>query len=112
MQKNNYSTIIDFGSSELRLGVFNKNRSKLFFQSKKIFEKNNHIEYLEKINLLIKDAESKVSTHIENLTVLYDSLTFFTVNLSVKKKIDQIDFKDFCSLVILNKSINKRLLYK
>ena len=42
MQKDNYSTIIDFGSSELRLGVFDDKFSKLFFQSKDISQKNNY----------------------------------------------------------------------
>ena len=45
MKKNNHSTIIDFGSSELRLGVFDNKLSKLFFQSKDIFQKDNFEEY-------------------------------------------------------------------
>ena len=100
--KDKYSSIIDFGSSELRLGVFSENFSKLFFQSKKIIQNNNHEEYLEKVNLLVRDAESKISTHLENLTVLYDSPDIYTIDLSIKKKIDQkITFKDFCSSIIL-----------
>ncbi len=39
MKKNNYQTIIDYGSSELRLGVFDNKFSKLFFQSKSISKK-------------------------------------------------------------------------
>ena len=46
MKKDNYSTIIDFGSSELRLGVFDNKLSKLFFQSKDISQKSNNEEYL------------------------------------------------------------------
>ena len=42
MKINNYSTIIDFGSSELRLGVFDNKLSKLFFQSKNISQKDNY----------------------------------------------------------------------
>ena len=56
MLKNKYSTIIDFGSSELRLAVFNEKLSKLFFQSKKIIQKKNYHEYFESINLLINDS--------------------------------------------------------
>ena len=73
MQKDNYSTIIDFGSSELRLGVFDNELSKLFFQSKDIFQKDNYEEYLKSINLLIREAENKISAHLENITVLYDT---------------------------------------
>ena len=69
MSKDKYSTVIDLGSSELRLAVFNEKLSKLFFQSKKVLQKNNHNEYFESINLLIKKAENKISSHLENLVV-------------------------------------------
>ena len=53
MSKDKYSSVIDFGSSQLRLGVFNENQSKLYFNSKKIIQKNNYDEYLKKIKLLM-----------------------------------------------------------
>ena len=119
MLKDKYSSVIDFGSSELRLGVFNENQSKLYFNSKKIIQKNNHDEYLEKIKLLIRDAESKISTHLENLTVLYDSSDIFTIELSIKKKLEQkITLKDFCSSIVLeakqlikNSYPNKKIIH-
>ena len=119
MSKDKYSSVIDFGSSELRLGVFNENQSKLYFNSKKIIQKNNYDEYLEKIKLLIRDAESKVSTHLENLTVLYDSSDIFTIELSIKKKLEQkITLKDFCSSIVLeakqlikNSYPNKKIIH-
>ena len=86
MQKDNYSTIIDFGSSELRLGVFDDKLSKLFFQSKDISQKDNFEEYLKSINFLIREAENKISAHLENITVLYDTPEIFTIDLSIKKK--------------------------
>ena len=119
MSKDKYSSVIDFGSSELRLGVFNENQSKLYFNSKKIIQKNNHDEYLEKIKLLIRDAESKISTHLENLTVLYDSSDIHTIELSIKKKLEQkIALKDFCSSIVLeakqlikNSYTNKKIIH-
>ena len=119
MSKDKYSSVIDFGSSELRLGVFNENQSKLYFNSKKIIQKNNYDEYLEKIKLLIRDAESKISTHLENLTVLYDSSDIFTIELSIKKKFEQkITLKDFCSSIVLeakqlikNSYSNKKIIH-
>lgn len=102
MPKSNYSTIIDFGSSKLRLGVFDNKLSKLFFQSKKIQNKNNYEEYLKSIKLLIREAENKISTHLENIIVLYDSSELLTVELSIKKKVEQnISFREACSLMIL-----------
>ena len=59
MKNNSYLTIIDFGSNELRLGVFDKKFSKLFFQSIIISNKNNYEEYSSSINLLIREAEKK-----------------------------------------------------
>ena len=119
MSKDKYSSVIDFGSSELRLGVFNENQSKLYFNSKKIIQKNNYDEYLEKIKLLIRDAESRISTHLENLTVLYDSSDIFKIELSIKKKLEQkITLKDFCSSILLeakqlikNSYPNKKIIH-
>ena len=84
MLKDKYSTVIDFGSSELRLAVFNENLSKLFSQSKKILQKKNYSEYFDSINLLIKEAESKISTHLEDLIVLYESAYIYSIDLSIK----------------------------
>jgi len=119
MKKNNYSTIIDFGSSELRLGVFDNKLSKLFFQSKDIYQKDNYEEYLKSTNLLIRDAENKISTHLKNITVLYDTSNIFTIDLSIKKKLDQkIIFKEICSSIILEANqlikdcyINKKIVH-
>ena len=119
MQKDNYSTIIDFGSSKLRLGVFDDKFSKLFFQSKDISQKNNYEEYLKSINFLIREAENKISTHLENITVLYDTSKIFTIDLSIKKKLDQKTiFKDICSSIILEANqlikdcyINKKIIH-
>ena len=119
MQKDNYSTIIDFGSSELRLGLFDDKFSKLFFQSKDISQKNNYEEYLKSINFLIREAENKISTHLENITVLYDTSKIFTIDLSIKKKLDQKTiFKDICSSIILEANqlikdcyINKKIIH-
>ena len=36
MNKNNYSTVIDFGSNNLRLSVFNKDSKNIFSISKEI----------------------------------------------------------------------------
>ena len=102
MKKDNYSTIIDFGSSEIRLGVFGSNLSKLFFQSKNISEKKNYDEYSKSVSFLIREAENKISNHLENATVMYDNPKMFTIDISIKKKLDKkIIFKDVCASIIL-----------
>ena len=105
MQKNNYLTIIDYGSSELRLGVFDNKLSKLFIQSKVIFQKDSYEEHSKSINFLIREAENKISAHLEDITILYDTSEIFTIDISIKKKLDQkIIFKDICSSIILEAS--------
>ena len=119
MKKNNYKTIFDFGSSELRLGVFDNKFSKLFFQSIDIAYKNNYEEYSKSINFLIREAEKKISTHLENITVLYDTSEIYTIDLSIKKKLDQtINFQNVCSSLTLEANqlikdcyINKKVIH-
>ena len=85
----NLDTIIDFGSKNLRLVVFNHS-------SEIIYSSNiNTTEVLESENLdnslnkLIRDAEKKLSTHLVDVNVLYDSSKFNFVDLSIKKSFDQ-----------------------
>ena len=57
---------------------------------------------LKSINFLIREAEKKISSHLENITVLYDTSEICTIDISIKKKLDQkIIFKDVCSSLIL-----------
>ena len=119
MKKDNYSTIIDFGSRKLRLGVFDNKLSKLFFQSKTISQNTNYEEYLKSINFLIREAENKISSHLENISVLFDTSDISTIDLSIKKKLDQkIFFKDVYSSIILEANqlikdcyINKKIIH-
>ena len=102
MNKSNYSTILDFGHSKLRLGVFNKNLENVYSNSKKIFEKNNIEEYSNTVKLIIKDAEKNIANHLENIIVLYDSSQIHSLDLSIKKDFDQnVYFKDINSSLIL-----------
>ena len=102
MNKSNYSTILDFGHSKLRLGVFNKKLENIYSTSKNIIEKKNNEEYSKTIKLIIKDAEKNISDHLENVIVLYDSPQIHSVDLSIKKDFDQnVYFKDINSSLIL-----------
>ena len=66
MKKSNFLCVIDYGSSLLRLGVFDEKFNCLHSSSKKILENNNHDEYLKSINLLVKEAEKKISSHLNS----------------------------------------------
>ncbi len=119
MNKNKYSTIIDYGSSNFRLGIFNENLENLYISSKAVVEKNDYNEHFSSINFLIKDAEKKISNHIENIVVLYDDKDISSVDLSIKRDFDQkIFIDDIYSSIILeanqlikNNYINKKIIH-
>ena len=78
-----FETIIDLGSKNLRLGVFDETSKKIYYSEEII------IDSLENsLSILIKDAEKNLSTHIENVVVLYDSPKFYSLDLSIKKVFD------------------------
>ena len=55
----------------------------IFDQSSKIIYTSQQqiIDNLEKsLNILIRDAEKKLATHIENVIVLYDSSKFYSLD--------------------------------
>ena len=102
MKKNNLSTIIDFGASKLRLGVFDENLTNLFFQTKEVYQNDNFEEYLKSVKSIIREAENKISTHIETITVLYDTPEIRSIDFCIKKKLDQsTNFKEVISSIIL-----------
>ena len=119
MKKSKYSTVIDFGKSNLRLGVFNENSKNIFSISKDIIQKDDFTEHSKILNLLIRSAEKKVSTHLENIIVLYDHPKIFSIDLSIKKDFDQIVFvKDIYPSLIMeanqlisNNYINYKILH-
>ena len=94
MKKNNYLAVIDHGSSKLRLGIFNNKFDYLYSSSKDILDKNNQDEISKLINFLIKDAEKKISNHINDVILLHDDAKIFSIDLSVKKIFDQKSLLD------------------
>ena len=80
---NNFDAVIDCGSQNLRLGIFDRTLKNIYSSEKKI------TDTLEKtLNIIIKDAEKNLSTHIENVIVLFDSSKFFSLDFSIKKVFD------------------------
>jgi len=119
MNKNNYLTIVDFGSSNLRIGVFNENSKNIFSNAKEVNEKDDYSEHSNTINLLIRDAENKISTHLKNVIVLYDNSEIYSIDISLKKEFDQFVFvKDIYNSLILeanqlvsNNYINEKIIH-
>ena len=86
---NNFDTVIDFGSKNLRLGVFDQS-SELIYSSKIKFVEDSENENLDKsLDKLIRDAEKQLSTHLIDVNVLYDSSEYNFLEFSIKKSFDQ-----------------------
>ena len=119
MNKSNLYTVIDYGSSTTRLGVFNENLNNLFISFTEIIEKDNFEEHNKSVNNLIKTAEKKISNHIDNVTLLYDSPEIYSIDLSIRKDFDQkINVSEVYSSIMLeanqlikNNYINKKIMH-
>ena len=86
---NNLDTVIDFGSKNLRLGVFNQSSEIIYSSNINTTELLENEKLDKSLNKLIRDAEKKLSTHLVDVNVLYDSSKFNFVGLSIKKTFDQ-----------------------
>ncbi len=80
---NSFDAIIDVGSKNLNLSVFNNKNKSIYSSKKKI------TDTLEKsLNILVRDAEKYLSSHIDDVVVLYDSPKYCSLDLSIKKVFD------------------------
>ncbi len=79
-----FETIIDFGAQNLKLSIFNVN-NEIVYSSKQQIINNSE----KSLDTLIRDAEKYLSTHIDNIVVLYDSSKFYSLDISIKKVFDQ-----------------------
>ena len=123
--KNNYNTLIDFGSSNIRVGVLeNKNVSKNIFldkecQSNLKIKEFNISQSKEIIYHLIQKMEKKYGTHLDNVNLMIDTSDLFSIDISIKKKFDKkkIDVNDISRLVLESKLLiqknynNKKILH-
>ena len=98
---NNLDTVIDFGSKNLRLGVFNQSSEIIYSSNIKIIEDSENENLDKSLDKLIRDAEKQLSTHLIDVNVLYDSSEYNFLELSIKKYFDQPTFisKYYKSLV-------------
>tara|TARA_A100001011_G_scaffold380302_1_gene447452 strand:- start:416 stop:1567 length:1152 start_codon:yes stop_codon:yes gene_type:complete len=78
-----FETIIDFGTKNLKIGIFNKESKNIYSSQQKIINNGE-----ESLNNLIKDAEKFLSRHIDDVIVLYDTPKFYPLDISIKKVFD------------------------
>ena len=82
-------TVIDFGSQNLRLGVFDQSSRIIYSSNVKITDVLESENLDKSLNNLIRDAEKKLSTHIVDVNLLYDTSEFNFIDISIKKYFDQ-----------------------
>ena len=112
MNENRTKVFIDFGSSKIRLGVFDKETSKnIFITEKKCISdfslKNFNIkDSNEIIKDLIKSAEKKIDTHIKNINLMIDTPDIFSIDISIKKDLDNKKYSRSDTQSLLNEAKN------
>ena len=95
MNEKSLNVFIDFGSSKIRLGIFDKETSKnIFITEKKCISnfslKNFDInESNEVVKNLIKSAEKNIDSHIKHINLMIDTPDMFSIDVSIKKNFDK-----------------------
>ena len=84
-----FNSVIDFGSNNLRIGVFDSQSKSIYSSKVSLRDSLNNKDTNNYLNELIRDTERHLSIHLENVKVLYDSSKFYSIDLSIKKKFDQ-----------------------
>ena len=92
-----FDAIIDFGSKNLKIGVFNKDLENIYSSKQEIISSIENLNIDESLTTLIKDAEKYLSSHIGNVIVLYDSTQYYSLDLCIKKvNVDNRTVKIVC----------------
>jgi len=125
MNEKSLNVFIDFGSSKIRLGIYNKETSKNIiildqecisnFSLNNFDIKNSN----EIIKNLIKSAEKKINNHIKNINLMIDTPDMFSIDISIKKNSDSKKYSknDINSLLNEAKSLvqknylNKKIIH-
>ena len=88
MTKSNFFNIIDYGLSKIRIAIFDSNLNVCYSESilkNSIDNKENNFDYLKDI---IRKAEKKISSHIEDIILILDSKKTLVIDVSLQKKLD------------------------
>jgi len=94
MSEKNFDTFIDFGSSKIRVGVFENDYSKknIFYEKDCISNFNINYFNIDKSKKIIEESirnlEKKIGTHINNVNLMIDVPNIFSIDLSIKKNIE------------------------
>ena len=74
MDKNFIFNVIDFGSSKIRFSTFDFEFNEKYGESKQVYFNESFQNHFETINKIIKNAEKKISLHVEDIILTLDSV--------------------------------------
>ena len=125
MSEEDFKTYIDFGASKIRIGIFDKNFSRLIFFSEKKWLTSFNAKYLNGdesnkiLHELILSAEKKIGNYIKNINLMFDPSDIHSIDLSIKKNLEnkKINIKEIKLLLqetrqlILKYSFDKRIMH-
>ena len=85
-------SIIDYGSSNLRLGIFeNYPPFNKFLINENVSHEKINLNYKitenQNINNLILSAEKETNRHLKNINVMFDHSKIFSLDICLKKKL-------------------------
>ena len=109
MNRRKFFNVIDFGSSKIRLSIFDLNFNEKFSDSINVSINEDFKNHFDAINKIIKKAEKKFSYHIEDIILTLDSVELFVIDISLIKNVDRSSkvTKLYESLILeLNQIIN------
>ena len=88
MDRHNYFNILDFGASKIRFSVFDNELNIKYSESKPVKIEDSYLNQLEIFNSIIKNAEKKISKHIEDIVVILDTTNLFIIEFSLNKDLN------------------------
>ena len=109
MKKEYNYNILDLGSSKLRFSIFDNKLNQQYSEIKSLFYQNFCLNSNEQIVYLIKNAEKKISSHIQDIVLMFDTNHLISIDISLSKNLDESSHlkKVYNSLLLeLNQIIN------
>ena len=88
MDKKSFYNLIDFGSSKIRFATFDFDLNPIFSETKKINLNETFENRFEVIGRIIKNAEKKISSHVEDVILSLDNVNIFVIDISLNKNLD------------------------
>ena len=90
-ETNNHSTILEFGSANLHLAIYDKfilNQNSFYKGKLNYTTINNSLDEKSVINLITK-VENDIDQHLNEITLLTDSPSIYSLDFSIQKNFDK-----------------------